>query len=358
NSKQFCRLAGRLMRHPAAPYHEEAVSTEVERICAEQGLRCQRDRYGNLIAKYQNAGGLRPLVLAAHLDHPGFEIVRARGSGRWEARFRGGVPGEYFRRSVRLRLLPGREPARLGKALPGEKHFEVIAATTSKSKPVFAVWELEDFTVRRGHIHGRACDDLIGAAAALATLIELKRSRARANVIAVLARAEEVGFHGALAVAAAKALPKDSLIISLETSKELPSVKMGQGVIIRVGDRASIFDSDVTRFLSESANELKQRDHAFSAQRALMSGGTCEGTAYQEYGYQTAAMCVALGNYHNCGPRKKIAAEFVSVFDACSMVALLVGAARRMRDYRKLVSRLPRRLDALLREARRELVKR
>ena len=42
-----------------------------------------------------------------------------------------------------------------------------------------------------------------------------------------------------------------------------------------------------------------------------MSGGTCEATAYQLYGYRTAALCVALGNYHNCGPDLTIAPEFV-----------------------------------------------
>jgi hypothetical protein len=37
----------------------------------------------------------------------------------------------------------------------------------------------------------------------------------------------------------------------LETSRELPGVKMGGGVILRVGDKASIFDSEATRFLAE-----------------------------------------------------------------------------------------------------------
>ena len=46
-----------------------------------------------------------------------------------------------------------------------------------------------------------------------------------------------------------------------------------------------------------------------------MSGGTCEATAYQLYGYRTAALCVALGNYHNCGPNHQIAPEYVSVDD-------------------------------------------
>ena len=92
-------------------------------------------------------------------------------------------------------------------------------------------------------------------------------------------------------------------------------------MILRTGDKASIFDSDATRYLAEVAAEMQKRNQAFQFQRALMSGGTCEATAYQEYGYQSAAVCVALGNYHNCGGGNRIEAEFVSVHDASSMVA-------------------------------------
>ena len=58
-----------------------------------------------------------------------------------------------------------------------------------------------------------------------------------------------------------------------------------------------------------------------------MSGGTCEATAYQLYGYRTAALCVALGNYHNCGPDETIAPEFVAVDDVAGMIALMHAAA-------------------------------
>jgi endoglucanase len=84
-------------------------------------------------------------------------------------------------------------------------------------------------------------------------------------------------------------LPSNSLIISLETSRELPGVKMGQGVILRVGDRASVFDSGASRFLAEVAGNLGAKEKNFRFQRALMSGGTCEATAYQEFGFQSAA---------------------------------------------------------------------
>jgi endoglucanase len=355
NHAAFSKIAGRLLRCPAAPYHESTVRAEVEKICAEHGMASKRDAFGNVLVRLQSARH-RPLVLAAHMDHPGFEIIRPLRNQRWRARFLGGVPDSYFKKGVPLRLMPGAVPAKLGKRLPGAREFEIHALAPTTQPPRFAVWELADFSVLHGRIHARACDDLIGVAAILATLIELKRSRARVHVIGVISRAEEVGFQGALTVAVSRQLPKNALVISLETSRELPPAKMGRGVVIRTGDRASIFDSTATRFLAEVAAELGRRVPSFQFQRALMYGGVCEGTAYQESGFQTAAVCVPLGNYHNCGARDKIAAEFVSLADACAMADLLADAARRMPEYARLTGRLPARLRELLREAKHKLL--
>ena len=345
------------MRHPNAPFHEHAVRGEVEKICAEHQLILKHDEFGNAIVRLSTAPKIRPVVLAAHLDHPGFEIVRRLSPTRWLVRFLGGVPDSYFRKGIPVRLLPGATPAKLGARRGKLKEFELHTPKAPKVTPRFAVWELEDFAVRNGRIHGRACDDLVGVASVLATMIELKRRRARVNVVGVISRAEEIGFLGALAVAAAKRLPKNSLVISLETSRELPGVKMDQGVILRVGDRTSIFNSEAMRFLSEVAASLKSRGKEFQFQRGLMSGGTCEATAYQEFGFQTAAVCVALGNYHNCAEKNRIAEEFVSVADALSMVKLLAGAAKQMPRYQRLVSGLPRRLQTKLRKAQLRLRK-
>lgn len=349
--REFTKIAGRLMRHPTAPFHEHAVRAEVERICTEHRLKFKRDDFGNVIVRLSTAPKLRPVVLAAHLDHPGFEIVRRLSPKRWLVRFLGGVPDSYFRKGIPVRLMPDNVPARLGNRRGKAKEFEVHTTRPATTSPRFAVWELDDFAVRNGRIHGRACDDLVGVASILATLIELKRRRARVNVIGVISRAEEIGFLGAMAAAAAKQLPKNSLVISLETSRELPGVKMEQGVILRVGDRTSIFNSEAMRFLSEVAAALKSRNKKFQFQRGLMSGGTCEATAYQEFGFQTAAVCVALGNYHNCAENNRIAEEFVSLADALSMVELLTVAAKQVSQYARLVSRLPNRLQRKLRRA-------
>jgi len=353
-------FAERLMRHPAIACHEQAVRDEVETICREHQLRLRRDAFGNVLVALKTSPRLRPVVLSAHMDHPGFEIVRRfpKTNGRWQARFRGGVPESYFLTGTRLRLVPGSGRARLGQRISApRKAYRIDSDTSVPLDPAFAVWDLPAFGVRNGRIYGRACDDLIGVAAILAVMAELRRTRARVNVIGAITRAEEVGFLGALALAAKRTLPKNSLVISLETSRELPGVTMGQGVILRTGDKASIFNSDATRYLAEIAAELQKKHRAFQFQRALMSGGTCEATAYQEFGYQSAAVCVALGNYHNCGANDRIASEYVSINDAASMVRFLVETVRRLPDYSGLVGRLPKRLGKLLAEAKNVLPK-
>ena len=133
-----------------------------------------------------------------------------------------------------------------------------------------------------------------------------------------------LGFIGAIHLAKSGEVARDVTIVSLECSSERSpgAGKMGEGVIIRVGDKTSIFNDADTRALTTLAVENK-----IPHQRCLMSGGTCEATAYQLYGYRAAALCVALGNYHNCGPDTTIAPEFVSVEDVQGMVRLLVAAA-------------------------------
>ena len=342
------------MSCPAAPYFEQGVRAAVEEICAEYGLDFRRDRFGNVLVEYRKGRHARPLALAAHMDHPGFEIVESLGGDLWRARFRGGVGDAYFQAGVKVRFMPQGVKGEIVEKLAGEKEFVLRSRQSLAGQPQFAVWDLPEFLPRDGQIHGRACDDLIGCAVILATIVELKQKQAKAHIIGVIARSEEVGFHGALMVAEQKLLPANALVISLETSKEMAPVKMGKGVIIRVGDRSSIFNSDATRFLSEVAADISKADNAFQVQRALMSGGTCEGTAYQEYGYQTGALCVALGNYHNCGAKNNIQSEYVSAVDVTGMVRLLVSAAERMNQFDLLIKKLPIRLKALAKEARGE----
>ena len=232
------------------------------------------------------------------MDHPGWVTPDTAATGETPVRqFLGGVPEAY--------LEANRERVR--------------------DFGPFAMWDLPACELRDGRIHSRACDDLIGCAVIVATLLALERAGFSGECYGLFTRAEEIGFGGAIELARDGWLREANItVISLETSAERPPATMGAGPIIRVGDKQSIFDHNVTAELVAAASEAN-----IAAQRCLMSGGTCEATAFRLYGVRCGAMCVALGNYHNCGPDNRIEAEFVSLDDVEGLAALCTRLVQR-----------------------------
>jgi endoglucanase len=191
------------------------------------------------------------------------------------------------------------------------------------------------------------CDDLAGAAACLTMLDELLSKPPKATVAVLLTRAEEVGFVGAMAVATKpKLLRKSDRVIAIECSAAQPYAPQGGGAIIRVGDRTSVFNSDLTYFISTEADALAKRDRRFTYQRALMPGGTCEATVYDVYGFTAASICVPLGNYHNMDrDRRRIGPEFIDLNDWRSMTKLFIHLARRGHEWKPGHRLLKQRLE-------------
>ncbi len=286
DSAHFLEVARALLAQPTAPFFEDLVRAEIHLQLAQcPHVAQEQDAFGNVIARYQRGNAEPRFAFAAHMDHPAYVGEE----------FLGGVPDAY-----RAKRSPTRDFG------------------------AFAMWDLPAFELREGRIHSRACDDLIGCAAVVAMFQELERTGAEAACYGLFTRAEEVGFVGAIQLAKGHRVPEQITVVSLETSSERGGpVRMGDGVIVRVGDRTSIFDSRATAALLSLSKAA-----GIPSQRALMQGGTCEATAYQLYGYRTAGLCVALGNYHNCGPDEQIAPEYVSVEDALGMARLCVTAAR------------------------------
>jgi putative aminopeptidase FrvX len=283
-----------ILAQPTAPFHEDAVRAELLMQLAQiPSVTAEQDEFGNVIACYRGCSDHSEWAFAAHMDHPAYvtELPGAEDAPESGQTFLGGVPESYREKN------------------PPTRDFGA-----------FAMWDLPACEVHEGRVHSRACDDLIGCAAIVALFQQLERLGAEATVYGLFTRAEEVGFVGAIQLAKSGKLPRDLTIVSLECSSEkAPGAgRMGEGVIVRVGDRTSIFDDTATAALTAAATEAK-----IPFQRCLMSGGTCEASAYQLYGYRSAALCVALGNYHNCGPDLTIAPEFVALGDVAAMVDLM-----------------------------------
>jgi putative aminopeptidase FrvX len=321
-----------LLSLPAAAFAETAVLDYVRRFCRRLGrTSVGADRYGNLLAHYRYGRRRGPApVFTAHTDHPAFVALTMRDQRTLRAAFRGGVMADYFPGAkVRFRS-DGRwikaKVIKLTKILrPAGRPARPTEVRLTVSKPIepgaVGVWDLPKPILRGDRLYGPSCDDIAGVAGMLTLLERLSRKRARAEAYCLFTRAEEVGFIGAIAAARAGTIPKRCPVIAIETSKELPNARIGDGPILRVGDRMSVFTPAVTAFCERVAKNLLKRRKTFTYQRKLMDGGSCESTAYAAYGYPATGICLALGNHHNMDTRRgRIAPEYISLRDWRQMV--------------------------------------
>lgn len=325
----------RILRQPTAPFHEHRVRRELQAVLDEAGVPHRTDAAGNLVARYR-AGRAKPFAMAAHMDHPGFEVLSAAG-GSAAARWNGQVP-PFDLKGARLALC--RAGRRVGTAVvadgDGRRPKEKASALRLKVPPGtragdFGHADLVAFRLSGGRVVSKALDNVAGCAAMAAVLDLLARRRLPGDVTALFTRAEEVGFHGALAAIRAGTVPRRLPMVVLECSKAIAGVEMGSGPVIRVGDKASVFDPDLAAACEIAARALQAEDPSFRFQRRLMDGGTCEASAFGLSGWRAVCLAFPLGNYHNVGPRG-LAPEYIAQSDFLSGVRLLTTFAGRGLD--------------------------
>ncbi len=342
--KRALEILARLGARPAAPFHERGVAEAVEATLREGGLEPWRDEFGNVLARYTSPGGRgerRPIAFVAHMDHPGFELIEGSGR-RYVARALGGVPAASLaKRTAALAMLPGDERVACelapyeGPEREGSERLvtAALAEEVEVGLPVAVVFDLPDFELDGETIRMRALDDLAGCASILAAVERLAGEGADADVFAVFTRGEEGGLFGARLMAQAGTLPADTVVVSVESSPVIPGVAQGEGPVIRTGDAMSTFDGGAERALTDARQRILERDPDFRCQRQLMSGGTCEGTAFAMYGYSVTGIAFPLGNYHNGtsdlrDPDGGVGAEYIALPDFLGGVELMAEAMR------------------------------
>lgn len=337
------RILTELCSVPTAPFHERSVAEYVERfVAARPGMTLARDQFGNLLVRLRARSEQPRWIFAAHMDHPGFVAGEMVDAKTLSATFHGGVLRE---------LVLGAKVKFFTQS--AEVNGQVQAVDSDSERPEYAgsarirvprhvepgsigMFDVGTAKVVGKRFSSRVCDNLAGAAAALTMIDQLHREPPSAPVAVLLTRAEEVGFVGAIAAVKDQSLlRKSDRLIIIECSAKQPYAPQGQGAIIRVGDRTSVFNSSLSYFLTQQAEVLAKQDKGFAFQRALMPGGTCEATVYDVYGYTAGSICLALGNYHNMDREKKrIAAEYIDVNDWTNMIKLFVQVAQNAHDYK------------------------
>ena len=334
-------ILARLGAQPATSFLEDGVARVVREVLDEASVPHRTDGYGNIIAHLPGAssdGSAPPIAFMAHMDHPGFEAVAVDGDFLVGAAM-GGVPQSSFQAGVPLQvILPNGERLAAVTAGPSGEPSERRALISLEDSsrlaeiplPASAVFDLVDFQLDDGYIRMRALDDLAGCGSTLAMLSVLVGEQPSGDVYGVFTRAEEVGLVGARLLAEAGTLPSDTLVVSLESSRTLPGAEIGNGPVIRVGDAGFTFNADAEAPLIRARETLQARPEGFKVQRQLMSGGSCEASAFSVYGYRTTGIAFPLGNYHNAAPEDRVEAEYIHEEDYLGGVELMLEAVRRM----------------------------
>ena len=346
-----------VLSQPTAPFREKHALACLTRALESGAVPHFRDPIGNLVVGAGSRAEYARLLarkdrepvrfFVAHTDHPGFHGTSWRAPDELEFKWHGGSPLKHFEgATVWLATAEGSAgegtvlEAKLtesGRALdrgvvrvPSELRTRFPRAAPSDIYGGFgfrAPWWIEGRL-----IHTKAADDLVGAFAIVSTSLDLfaKRRRGKAPpFLALLSRAEEVGFIGTIGhlelgwLGRAK---RSVLGVSLETSKTLPGAEIGQGPVVRLGDRMTTFDSGATRVFTGIAEKKLPGRH----QRRIMDGGSCEASALTAYGIPCVGISVPLGNYHNQsfqgGPDSRgpdgPAPEFVHLDDVQGLLTL------------------------------------
>jgi endoglucanase len=271
------------------------------------------------------------------MDHPALVIERTKPE--LVAVLRGGVYPEYVHDArVQIETSAGPVAARIIDYKPNLERATLACSKRAEVRvgDIVRWWFPQSrLGVKGDRFRARACDDLAGAAAALAAL-DTAMVNGVNHMRVLLTRAEEVGLVGAIAACELGALPSEARVLSIECSRAFPDSPVGGGPIVRVGDASSVFSHDLTNRVTEVAKQAE-----LPHQRKLMAGGTCEATAFAALGYEATGLCLALDNYHNMAGIDKVrsgeiaprlAPEEISLSDFHGLVALLEAAATGIDD--------------------------
>ena len=352
-----------LGRFTATSFWEDGPADYLAERAESAGLEVTIDPWGNVLATKTGSDPDAPgIAFVAHMDHPGYEVVARTGENiTLKTLGRMGIAAGRAGTTIKVITESGEQiPATVSGAEPaaGELTKSREAAGWLGTDTVYAkidreaalgelprpaVPDLPDFVIEGGLIRMRAADDLAGCAAILAALEHVANEPTQGNVYGIFTRAEEAGLIGARLAAEHGLVPKNTVIVSVETSSVLPGAEIGNGIVIRTGDRSTTFDHEAEAYIVEAAQRIKAKTPDFKVQRQLMNAGSCEATAFKGFGYRVTGTAFPLGAWHNRG-ESGVEPEFISKDD-------FIGGAILLTETAKLSGTSPESVQAWLSES-------
>lgn len=258
------------------------------------------DNLGNIIVfkKGKNRAKAK-LMLSAHMDEVGFMVTDITSDGYLKFDEVGGLDRRVVLGKTvtvgknKVNGVIGVKPIHLSKsdertAVPkyGEMYIDIGATSKVDALSVVSYGDSVNFNSiyeNNGYtIKSKAIDDRFGCLA----LIELIKSELEYDMHFVFAVQEEVGLRGAK-VAAYSVDPDFAIVVETTTAADIAGVEetrqvcnLGDGAVISVMDRRTIYD----KRMSEMAFECAEETGAKAQYKRAVAGGNDSGVIHQSRG--------------------------------------------------------------------------
>ena len=241
-------LLQRLLTAPGPPGHEEAPAAIWREAAEEFADDVSSDRMGSSIARV-NGNGDNPLLavighideialLVSHVSDKGF--LHVNGSGGWDPQVLVGQRVEVLTRSGTVPGVIGRKPIHV---LEGEErkkavelkglHVDIGVRDSDEARSLVRegdpiVITAEPLELRDGRLASRSLDNRLGAYVALEVARRVSDAGGGVGPVAgVAAVQEEIGLHGARAVAYGLQ-PDMAVVVDVTHATDAPGVDAGE----------------------------------------------------------------------------------------------------------------------------------
>lgn len=274
------------------------------------------DNLGNLLVhKKGKAPAKARLMLSAHMDEVGLMVTDITSEGFLKFHEVGGIdrrvlPGKqvavgkngvagvigvkpiHLTKGDESESVP--EPSEMTIDIGADSQEEALAAVSYGDSVTFAA----DFTKNGSTVRSKAIDDRFGCC----VLIQLIKSDLPYDADFVFVVQEEVGLRGAK-TAAYTVDPQFAIVIEATTSAEIPEIdkqkqvcNLGEGAVISLMDRRTIYDKEMVALALSTAEKLGVK---VQLKRAV-AGGNDAGSIHQSRGgVRTLAVSLACRYLHS-----------------------------------------------------------
>ncbi len=281
--KQGIELIGALCAAFGPTACEGQVAAKIKEELAGLPVTLQSDRMGNLVAHLQGPEGAPRVMLCAHMDEVGFMITEIDEDGFLRFDNLGSIDpcvlcgrnvliGDGERRTKGVIAAKGihMQSAKERKALPSqdELYIDIGAKDGDEAQKMvslgdFGVFDtpFATFGKKGGYLRGKALDDRLGCALLVEVLRTVAGDKLPLDLYVCFTVREEIGRSGAT-VTANRIAPDCVIVMETTAIADLPetpdhkrAASVGEGGVLSLVDRATIYDRALVDFALATAGE-------------------------------------------------------------------------------------------------------